>query len=319
MPFTIIDLDAFFSERDGFPRPDWAAIREFINKNAAADSIESAWQEITREWLRRVADRLGGKYTVAESACFHLLSELEGRPQKNLLAFLETTRARMVGQLGDDITKKGHGKHVVLRISSEQDFYQYLSFFYPDGEHAGASGVLLRGGYLHIAYYSDGVSNADRAILVHELTHNLLVRLPLPSWLNEALAMAFEVDITQRGRPPLDRDLAERHRSYWNAETIQEFWSGISFHKVDSQELAYSLAQILLNLIATELRPPQKIFREFVLHAHYKDAGHAAANEYLDLDLGNLVSAFLGPGEWSPKGPSALTTTANRARASAKI
>jgi hypothetical protein len=33
---------------------------------------------------------------------------------------------------------------------------------------------------------------SDRATLVHELTHNLLVRFPLPAWLNEALAMAFE-------------------------------------------------------------------------------------------------------------------------------
>lgn len=70
---------------------------------------------------------------------------------------------------------------------------------------------------------------------------------------------------------------------------------------MEGQKLAYNLAAILLNLIATELRPPPAQFRDFVLHADWKDAGQSAAGEYLDIDLSDLVAPFLGPGEWAPQ------------------
>ena len=42
-------------------------------------------------------------------------------------------------------------------------------------------------------------------------------------------------------------------------------------------------------------------FRDFVLHADRKDAGEAAARDCLGVQLSDLVSAFLGPGEWAPR------------------
>jgi hypothetical protein len=148
----------------------------------------------------------------------------------------------------------------------------------------------------------------DRATLVHELTHDLLASFPLPLWLNEALAMAFEADIAGHGSPLVNRELAEEHQVYWNAQTIQEFWFGLSFSKVDGQKLACSLACILLNLIATELRPSPAQFRDFVIQANRKDGGQSAAEAALDLDLNDLVATFLGPGDWRPKDVSRVAT-----------
>jgi hypothetical protein len=295
------DFQAWFPELEGFPRPDWKAIRAWIKVNAPPDHLEAAWQAITREWLDRLCEHLGGAYTAAESQSFHLLSELEDRERRHLLLFLEEARGGILRRLGDISLPKGHGKHVVLRFGEQDDYYRYISYFDADGEYAGSSGIFLRRGYRHIAYPRGDRPGLDRAILVHEFTHNLLVNLLLPNWLNEALAMAFEQDIAGVTGPPLTRELAEEHRAHWNAATIQDFWQGLSFSKVEGQKLAYSLAQVLLNLIATELRPPPASFRDFVLHADRKDAGQSAAATYLEIDLSDLVATFLGPGEWSPR------------------
>jgi hypothetical protein len=298
---TVPDLKAWFPDIEEFPRPDWKAIRAWIGQNVSVDRLDDAWQAITREWLQRICERLGKSYVVAESQSFHLVSELDEAKQIDLLSFLERARARILRQLGDIPLPKSHGKHVVLRFSEDEDYYRYIAYFHPDGEYADSAGNFLTRGYRHIAYPHRDIPGSDRATLVHELTHNLLVSFPLPAWLNEALAMAFERDIPGYASPLLTRELAEEHRAYWNPQTIQEFWRGLSFSQVAGQKLSYSLAGILLNLIATELRPPPAQFRDFVLHADRKDAGQSAAQEYLEIDLSDLVATFLGPGEWTPK------------------
>lgn len=295
------DFKAWFPDLDGFPRPDWKTIRAWIRQNVASDRLDDAWQAIAREWLDRVRECLGKSYVVTESTHFQLLSELNERQRRNILSFLEKARARILQQLGDIPLPKRHGKHVILRFTEEDDYYRYISYFDADGEYADSSGTFLSCGYMHIAYPHRERNNADRATLVHELTHNLLKSFPLPSWLNEALAMGFESDIAGFGRPPLTRELSDEHRAYWNRQTIQEFWRGFSFSQVDSQKLAYSLSRVLLNLIATELRPPPAQFRDFVLHANRQDSGQSAARDYLDVELSDLVATFLGPGDWAPE------------------
>lgn len=301
MVSQVPDFKAWFPEIEGFPRPDSKAIDEWIRQNVSPDRLEDAWQGIFREWLQRICERLGKSYAVAESLHFHLLSELEGKKQKELLSFLEQARARILRQLGEIALPKRHGKHVIMRFSDEEEYYRYTSYFDEEGEYAGSGGRFHGGDCAHIAYPHSEVIGADQGTLVHELTHDLLESFPHPAWLGEALAMAFMGDGAQTGGPLVTRELAEEHRAYWNPETIQEFWQGVSFGDVEGQKLAYNLASILLNLIATELRPPPAQFRDFVLHADRKDAGQSAAREYLDLDLSDLVATFLGPGEWAPQ------------------
>lgn len=301
MPFQVPDFNGWFPDIEGFPRPDSKAIGEWIRQNVSPDRLEDAWQETIREWLHRICERLGNSYVVTESLHFCLLSELDAKKQKELLSFLEQARERILQQLGDISLPKRHGKHVIMRFSDEDEYYRYTSYFDAEGEYAGSGGRFHGGDFAHIAYPHSDVIGADPGTLIHELTHDLLECFPHPDWLGEALAMAFMGDGAQTGGPLVTRELAEEHRAYWNAETIQEFWQGISFGNVDGQKLAYNLASILLNLIVTELRPPPAQFRDFVLHADRKDAGQSAAREYLDIDLSDLVATFLGPGEWAPQ------------------
>jgi hypothetical protein len=128
-------------------------------------------------------------------------------------------------------------------------------------------------------------------MLAHELTHNCVVHLPLPLWLNEGLAGMFQRAVATTPHPVLDHELKERHLAFWNPENIQEFWSGVSFQKPgDSNELSYSLAEIVLNLLMEQRRD----WSAFLKQARWDDAGQTAAIECLGVDLGNVMSTFLG-------------------------
>ena len=261
---------------------------------------DEAWQQVTRHWLTRLRASLGGAYTVVESAHFHLVSALDENARGRMLDFLENGRARLIRTLGDMAWTDTSGKHVMLRFTDSDDYFAYISHFYPDGEHAASGGIFLRDGYCHIAYPETFTMDAERQTIAHELAHNLLAQLPLPLWLNEALAEAFNADLAGGGFAVVDRDLLAEHRSYWNTETIQDFWMGKSFQDVEGQRVSYSLAAVLLDIINRELRPSSEAFRRFVKQSDWTDAGEAAAGEQLETGMGEIARVFLGPGDWSP-------------------
>jgi hypothetical protein len=301
MPLSVPDRDDWFDDDPSFPRPNWGAVNGWMRVFVPEAELGSAWEQCTRHWLNRLRQRLGGTYVVAESENFYLLMENPSEAQAKLLSFVERTRTHIHKVLGDTAPPEARGKHVVLRFTETDDYYAYISHFHPDGEFAGSGGMFFRDGYQHLAYPQSWSPDEERRTVAHELTHDLLAHLPLPPWLNEALAMAFETDIAGGSREPLSRELAARHRSYWDAKTIQEFWRGESFANVEGQELAYSLASILLNLIHTEIRPAEGEFRRFVLRSDWGDAGAIATREHLEVELEDLVASFLGPGTWAPR------------------
>jgi len=134
-----------------------------------------------------------------------------------------------------------------------------------------------------------------------DLPQSLFDHLPLPAWLNEGLAVNTERRLA--GAQPIAFGAAEKlHdklRRFWSVVSIQDFWSGESFHRPDSQTLSYELARIVVEQLAKDWEP----FRQFVLKADRADAGAAAARECLGLDLGELVTVLLErdtPRSWSP-------------------
>jgi hypothetical protein len=85
--------------------------------------------------------------------------------------------------------------------------------------------------------------------------------------------------------------------AFWKSQNIQRFWSGVSFAEAgDSNELSYSLAEIVLNL----LMEGGKELAGFLQAARWEDAGQDAALNVLDMDLGQVVATFLGEGNWRP-------------------
>jgi len=100
-------------------------------------------------------------------------------------------------------------------------------------------------------------------------------------------------------------EMAARHAAWWDATTIQAFWSGAAFHTAnDGVDLAYDLARTITALAARE---DDIAFRAFAAAATREDAGARAADDTLGYPLAHLVEAVLGEGDWAPR-PQAWTT-----------
>ncbi len=297
----LIDLnqvEGAFSFEEGYSRPDWPLISKTIRQRVTGSfDLETAWNEVARQWVWQLRSNLGGNYRVKESQRFILLTGLEDpKAEINILSFAECTLGQIRERLQGAAWNSGHGKHVILLFTDDDDYYQYVSYFHRDGIHPASGGCLISKGYVHIAapYEPFGL----RQILAHELTHNCLVHLPLPLWLNEAMAKMFERAVASTRHPVLDHEREERHLAFWTRENIQEFWAGVSFKKPgDSNHLSYNLAEIVLTL----LQEQNGDWVTFLNTAHWRDAGQTAAIECLGVDLGNVLSTFLGGGDWRPR------------------
>jgi hypothetical protein len=296
-PLTdLSELDMGFEVVEGFSRPNWKMIYEFVKTRVPRDDLSAAWNYIARKWLDELAADLGGGSSVRRTQSFYCLSDLDAETTKTLLNYAEFVVGTIRRYLKTAAWSGYHGRHVLLLFSDPEDYYAYISYFHRDGTHILSGGVFIRRGYAHIALPYIDILSAQHT-LVHELTHNLLCHLPIPLWLNEGLAVVMEQLI--RGRSfLLDRELIERHRNHWNETNIQTFWSGKSYNVPgDDSQLSYSLGEILVNLLAENYVG----FIEFVRAADWRDAGQDAAVNHFGRGLEEFLSGFLGPGDWRPQ------------------
>jgi hypothetical protein len=288
-------LDMGFEEVEGFSRPNWKLVYEFVKTHVPRDDLSAAWDYIVAQWLEQLAADLGGGCHVRRSHSFYCLSDLEPETTNTLLAYAERVVDTIRSSLDGAAWTGYQGKHVLLLFSDADDYFAYISYYHKEGSHILSSGIFIRKGYAHIAlpYVT---TYAAQHVLVHELTHNLLCHLPIPLWLNEGLAVLIEQTVTQKPFV-LNRELADRHHAFWNEANIQKFWAGKSYNVPgDESQLSYSLGNILVVLLAD--KPG---FVEFVKAADWKDAGQDAAVSYLEQDLGEVLGGFLGPGNWRPQ------------------
>ncbi|MCD9027154.1 hypothetical protein LDO26_02855 [Luteimonas sp. BDR2-5] len=284
------------------PIPDWQAIAA-AEAPACDDAQRHAyWAAAAGGWLDALGEALPQAYAQRGSKHFLLLSAQREREAGLLLRSCEQALRAIRGGLGPLASDSGFGPFVVLLFSSQDDYYDYLSHYHDDGgEHAMSSGVFIDNGYGHFASWHDALDELE-AVVVHELTHALLSHLPLPPWLNEGIAVNTERTLLPRLADPRmalygPAEMAARHAAWWNAETIQAFWSGEAFHSAgEGVELAYDLARLTTALAARD----EAAFQAFVLQAHWQDAGEGAA-EALGYPLAHLVAAVLGNGDWTPR------------------
>ena len=287
--------DAFIWE-EGYCRPNWNLIRETIEQKVETANRAAAWDEAVLQWADQLRGDLGGQCAVRCSRQFVLVSALEERRSIDLLRFAEGTLERIYGWLKDAAWQWQYGRHVILLFEDDEDYYQYVAYFYGEGVHPASGGCLIHKGYVHIAMPDHGGRSIHRTI-AHELVHNSVVHLSLPLWLNEGLAVSFERTGAWEQNHILHDDLLERHRAFWNRETIQEFWAGVSFKEPgDSNTLSYNLAEILTHLLFSERSEMQG----FLKAARREDAAQSAALDVLGADLGQIAGIFLGPGDWRP-------------------
>jgi hypothetical protein len=67
-------IDNAVTEAEGFPRPQWPVIREWIKQNVSSDDFSIAWHEAAQSWLTLLKQRLGPSYAGYQSDNFLLLT-----------------------------------------------------------------------------------------------------------------------------------------------------------------------------------------------------------------------------------------------------
>jgi hypothetical protein len=293
---TLTNLEMGFEVVEGFSRPDWKAVHAFAKNHVLPEDRSAAWNYIAFRWLKELASDWGGACRLYSSERFFCLSDVDPATTRVLLDYAESTVATIRNGLGPAAWSGYHGKHVLLFFADPDDYFAYISYYHAEGTHMLSGGIFIRRGYAHIALpYGDTLT--AQHTLAHELAHNLLCHLPMPLWLNEGLAVTIERQMTRRSFT-LDRDLADRHRNYWSEENIQSFWSGRSYDEPgDGSQLSYSLGEILVALLAEQ----GPAFAEFVKAADWRDGGQDAAVNFLGKGLEEVLTGFLGPGDWRPQ------------------
>ena len=290
-------MNQHFRDINGFPRPDWEAIYEEVEKSQKEVDQNGLWLRISKYWLEKFLTSLPENYALHESKNFILVTSESPDYVSLFQSFLERTRERILTALEGIASDEGYGKHVVLIFDDIDAYYAYLSYFYEkDGVFGLSSGVYLNKGYGHFAFPHQELTYAE-AIAAHEMTHALLSHLPIPAWLNEGMAVSIENLIVSSTPLRMDNETYSRHRAFWGEKEIQEFWSGEVFGRPDEgQELSYQLAQFAVNSLSQDFGS----FIEFSNKAHFNDGGETAAHEVFEGSLGNLIAQYFGEGEWAP-------------------
>jgi hypothetical protein len=283
------------------PIPNWEKMAEQIHHDWGRQRKHSFWTETACSWLKEIGLLLGEQYHVDESENFLLLSPMPERPAKLFMKFCETSLRRIKKNLGNLVADDHEGKYLSIVFSDQDQYYQYISHYYPDdGEYAMSSGMFIQQGYGHFVMCQGHLSEME-PVIAHELTHCLLAHLPIPAWLNEGIAVNTEHTMfPYLADPKLSmyslNEMVEKHAAFWNEDTIQEFWSGKSFLRPDDGNmLSYDLAKMITSLASAD----EVAFRSFVAKADAKDAG-VAAEVCLGFPLHYLIEKLFGEGPWRP-------------------
>lgn len=298
---TLFDISQHLHIKHGFCYPDWDSIEAIIHESFPETERQTAWEGTTRAWVEQIRTNLGGGYRVYETPHFLMVSEAPERVIKHACKSFEEARKNILSILDGAAKDEGYGKQVVFMFTEMDDYYAYISHFYSEGEHPMSGGVCLGDdGYIHFAFPTND-DTRYLTVLVHELTHGCLAHLPIPVWLNEALAMRMEQVICGSDIFHLDKEIYNKHKRLWNVETIQQFWTGKSWDiPGDDFELSYNLAQILWHKIEVDLNASKEEITQFITTAQATDAGQSACRLLFNLSLGDLITDFLGEGLWEP-------------------
>lgn len=294
-----LDLSQTAQEREGLLHPDWEQVWDWIDSLPGTEQAE-AWLACERTWLLLLRDALGEGYQLHESAHGFLLSAQPPRAAGVTLQYLDVTLRRVQNLLEELAQSADLGKEILVVFASQDDYYRYVGYYYPDeGEFAMSSGMFLHAGCSHFVVHGEELENFE-PVIAHEMTHSQLSHLPIPAWLNEGMAVNAEQRLTRLGADIWSvQQLVPRHRRFWTPETIQEFWSGAAYLRPDEgNELAYDLGRLMVNGLSSDWDR----FKRFAAAANLRDAGASAAQDELDLDLGEFVRQFLGheDGDWGP-------------------
>jgi len=307
------EVRAHLLNGNGFPILDWHALERWAATDAATPLRQAAIQHGRRAWLLAMRDTLAGS-NLLETPEAWVLSSYEPRLARTVAAYVSAARKRITRVLDGIAVFPPGEKTIFIAFESQRTYYRYVANYYPeDGEFSFSGGMFINDRCPHFVTVKDELWRLE-PVIAHELTHSALAHLKLPLWLDEGIAVTTEDHVASKYDRPHREHLEKlaKHLNFWNAERLQEFWTGESFQRTDDgNELSYDLARNIVGLLGREWRS----FTRFATHARRADGGAAAARAELNLDLGELAAAALNvkpqPG-WGPDPAAWMKTPRQR-------
>ncbi|MFZ2988357.1 hypothetical protein [Ideonella sp.] len=300
------DVREHLTFANGVPILDWRALAEWAEQGHPPETTATSVDQGRRAWLLHMRDAMASGAQVHTSDDAYILSTLEPRIVEATARYISTARQRVSRVLGELAQIPRNERSILIVFDSEEDYYHYVSIYYPsEGEFAFSGGMYIHAGCPHFVVVRADLSNIE-PVIAHELTHSALAHLELPKWLDEGLAVNTEHRVAGANRlRHTPHELHHMHQRFWNAERIQEFWSGASFDRTDDGNLlSYELARIIVEQMAKQWQA----FASFAGSASREDSGARAARSILNIRLGAYAAALLEmePGEsWEPDSGSA--------------
>lgn len=298
------EINGHFLLHESYPILDWQAVQLWIDKLSTPELHSLAWTSVERAWLLHMRDPLGPGFQLQESDTVLLLSSLDANVARATINYMERTLGRVVKLLDGIAEIAPMGKDILLVFDDDDSYYRYVSYYYPEGgEFAFSGGMHINAGCSHYVTVKSDLRTIE-PVIAHEMTHGCVGHLPLPAWLNEGLAVNVEQRLTGVRSAYTPQQLRSKHLSFWDAEVIQQFWSGVSFLRTDDGNLlSYDLARLLVKHMSKDW----EMFKPFVLSANEIDAGVSAARQCLGIELSELVCALLDQKASAAWGPTSAS------------
>jgi hypothetical protein len=286
--FNVGDHLAVFN---GVPVLDWRALAKWAQACDTPKATNAAMEHGRRAWLLHLRDALGPEAHLYSTDESHILSTLEPNEANAIAQYISTARHRISQVLGGLAHFPLNERSILVVFDSEEDYYQYISIYYPSqGEFAFSGGMYINAGCPHFVVVRTDLSSVE-PVIAHELTHSAVAHLHLPKWLDEGLAVNTEYRVASpRKFLYTPQELHRMHLKFWTAERIQEFWSGASFDRTDDGNLlSYELARIIVEQMAKQWDK----FAAFVAAANREDSGASSAQTNMSIRLGTFAAALL--------------------------
>ena len=296
------EIAAHLYESTGAPILDFEALDDWAAQATSQEAGRRARQAGHRAWLLHMRDWLGTHAELVETPDAWVLSGYAPGQARALGEFVSTSRRR-INQLLEPLARfPEQERSTLITFDNGDDYYRYVANFYPDeGEFALSGGMFIKAGCPHFVAVLNNLWILE-PVIAHEMTHFALAHLSLPLWLDEGLEVNTEHRVSASSQHHTRTiELLKQHQEFWNDATIQEFWTGESFHRTDEgNSLSYDLARAIVNLAGRDW----DAFVRFATTARREDGGAAAAREALGVDLGELAVAAINAkakGPWNPR------------------
>ncbi len=288
-----------FPRPDGFSRPEWEKIYEWLDANEGAGAWGELFSVIEAAWTNELGASISADYNSYVSDNVILVSPQLQREAIQTLAFCERVHAWLASTLGQ-INPEIHGRHVVVLFDNRDEYWEYVSWFCPDGESGASAGMAIMEGSTHVAVAPSYDGAVEQMVMAHELLHSFVIDRALPVWLEEGVAQRCESHFFPDQFSEPEKEDFQRIKRLFDETTIQRFWTGEAFDTPrdhEEQKAVYALALILCNVILHDFHNPRPFFE----NATWDDAGESAARDHLGKSLAELAGNILGPGDWRPR------------------